>query len=220
MYLVLYVLGVTLSCKMLSKQNKINKTTKHFTITPVTGCTGLIADRLQHGLSGGAPLLSHPTAGDGAGSKAPGRLRGGLMDRHPLPDRWPARLHRRRLSLRQVWSAAGHNDSWAAALLLLVSDRSLALNLRHLLRAVRLGAGHLLDSPQHGGVCVGDLSPGLARQPRRDAVNLPGAWHHQGVPPRLPVRLENHLLDLLLRLPPPLLLDVGLLGDALLAGGE
>ena len=109
------------------------------------------------------------------------------MDRHTLPDCWPARLHRRRLSLCQVWSEAGHNDSRAAALLLLVPDCSLSLHLRHLLRSVRLGVGHLLHPPQHGRVCIRDLPPGLARQPWGDALHLPRTRHHQGLPAWLPV---------------------------------
>ena len=151
------------------------------------GCPGLVPHRLQHGLPGGAPLLPHPAAGDGAGPQTQGRVRGGFMDRDPLPHRWAARLHRRRLPISQVRSKTSHNDCRAPVVLLLVSDRRVALHLRHLLREVRLGAGHLLHPPQHGRVCLRDLSSRLARQSWSDAVHLPRARDHQGLPPRLPV---------------------------------
>ena len=64
------------------------------------GRAGLVPDRLQHGLPGGAPLLPHPAVGDGAGPQTQGRVRGSFMDRNPLPHRRPARLHRRRLPVR------------------------------------------------------------------------------------------------------------------------
>ena len=66
-----------------------------------SGSAVCLPDSIQHGLPGGAALLPHPPAGGRARPQAQGRLRGGLLDRHPLPDGWPARLHRGRLSLCQ-----------------------------------------------------------------------------------------------------------------------
>ena len=48
-------------------------------------------------------------------------------------------------------------------------------------------------------------SSGLEGQSWGDAFDIPSSWNYQGLPPWIPVWLENNFLDMLRRLPPSLL---------------